>query len=225
VLLFYVGSILLVVCLVPWNSARIATPYVSALAAMGIPAAAQIMNAVVLTAVLSALNSGLYASSRMLFALTGRGDAPRGLAKLSGNGVPSRAILLGTLFGYGAVVMSYVSPDTVFAFLVNSYGTVAIFVYVLIAVSQLRLRARLEREDPARLRVRMWGYPYLTYLAIGGMLSIVLAMAFIPEQRTPLMFGFISLGILLLAFIARLRFGKRQDRMALAIEPHRYEGS
>ncbi len=109
-------------------------------------------------------------------------------------GVPVRAILLGTLFGYGAVVMSYVSPDTIFAFLVNSYGTVAIFVYVLIAVSQLRLRARLEKEDPARLRVRMWAYPYLTYLAIAGMLGIVLAMAFIPEQRTPLIFGVISLG-------------------------------
>jgi GABA permease len=223
VLLFYVGSILLVVCLVPWNSAGINTPYVSALAAMGIPAAAQIMNAVVLTAVLSALNSGLYASSRMLFALTRRGDAPQGLAKLSRNGVPSRAILLGTLFGYGTVVMSYVSPDTVFAFLVNSYGTVAIFVYVLIAISQLRLRSRLEKEDPARLRVRMWAYPYLTYLAIAGMLSVLLAMAFIPEQRTPLIFGLISLGILLLGFSARVRFGKRQDITTLAIEPRRYE--
>jgi GABA permease len=218
VLLFYVGSILLVVCLVPWNSARIDTPYVSALSAMGIPAAAQIMNAVVLTAVLSALNSGLYASSRMLFALTRRGDAPRGLAKLNRNGVPSRAILLGTLFGYGTVVMSYVSPDTVFAFLVNSYGTVAIFVYLLIAVSQLRLRSRLEKEDPARLGVRMWAYPYLTYLAIAGMLGVLLAMAFIPEQRTPLMFGLISLGLLLLGFSARVRFGRSQDVTKLAME-------
>jgi GABA permease len=223
VLIFYVGSILLVVCLVPWNSPGIATPYVSALNAMGIPAAAQIMNAVVLTAVLSALNSGLYASSRMLFALTRRGDAPEGLAKLSRNGVPSRAILLGTLFGYGAVVMSYVSPDTVFAFLVNSYGTVAIFVYVLIAFSQLRLRARLEREDPARLGIRMWAYPYLTYLAIAGMLGIVLAMAFIPDQRTPLIFGAISLGVLLLGFTARVRFGRKPDIATLAMEPHRYE--
>jgi GABA permease len=223
VLLFYVGSILLVVCLVPWNSAGINAPYVSALGAMGIPAAAQIMNAVVLTAVLSALNSGLYASSRMLFALTRRGDAPRGLAKLSRNGVPSRAILLGTLFGYGTVVMSYVSPDTVFAFLVNSYGTVAIFVYVLIAISQLRLRSRLEKEDPARLRVRMWAYPYLTYLAIAGMLSILLAMAFIPEQRTPLIFGLISLGVLLLGFSARVRFGRTQDITKLAMEPRLYE--
>jgi GABA permease len=223
VLFFYVGSILLVVCLVPWNSAGIITPYVSALKAMGIPAAAQIMNAVVLTAVLSALNSGLYASSRMLFALTRRGDAPEGLAKLNRHGVPARAILLGTVFGYGAVIMSYVSPDTVFAFLVNSYGTVAIFVYVLIAVSQLRLRARLEKEDPARLRVRMWAYPYLTYLAIAGMLGIVLAMAFIPEQRTPLIFGVISLGFLLLAFGARARFGGKPRIETLAMEPHQYE--
>jgi GABA permease len=204
---------LLVVCLVPWSSKEIATPYVSALKAMGIPAAAQIMNAVVLTAVLSALNSGLYASSRMLFALTRHGDAPHVLTKLSAKGVPVRAILLGTVFGYVAVVMSYVSPDTVFAFLVSSYGTVAIFVYVLIALSQLRLRARLEREDPARLGIRMWAYPYLTYLAIGGLLAIVTAMAFIPEQRTPLIFGVISLGLLLLAFGVR----KRRSRHALSV--------
>lgn len=203
VLVFYVGSVLLVVCLVPWNSAGIATPYVSALKAMGIPAAAQIMNAVVLTAVLSALNSGLYASSRMLFALTKRGDAPKSLARLSCNGVPVRAILFATLFGYGAVVMSYVSPDKVFAFLVNSYGTVAIFVYILIALSQLRLRTRLEREAPQRLKVRMWAFPYLTYLAIAGMAGIVVAMAFIPDQRTPLLLGIASLGILLLAFAVR----------------------
>jgi len=204
-LFFYVGSILLVVCLIPWNSAAIGTPYVSALSAMGIPAAAHIMNAVVLTAVLSALNSGLYASSRMLFALTGRGDAPRGLAALSGNGVPTRAILLGTVFGYAAVIMSYVSPDTVFAFLVNSYGTVAIFVYISIAMSQLRLRARLQRDDPGRLTLRMWGYPYLTYVAIGGMIAILVAMAFIPDQRLPLLFGSLSLGILIVGFLAKER--------------------
>jgi GABA permease len=207
-LIFYVGSVFLVVCLVPWNSPAIAAPYVSALESMHVPAAAQLMNAVVLTAVLSALNSGLYASSRMLFALTRRGDAPAALARLSRNGVPRRAILAGTVFGYAAVVMSYVSPDTVFAFLVNSYGTVAIFVYVLIAFSQLRLRSRLEREEPARLKLRMWCFPYLTYVAIAGMLGIVVAMAFIPEQRIPLLFGVLSVLLLLVGFLFRLRFGR-----------------
>ncbi|MFM0362910.1 amino acid permease [Paraburkholderia sediminicola] len=205
VLIFYVGSILLVVALVPWDSPKMATPYVSALDAMGIPAAANVMNAIVLTAVLSALNSGLYAASRMMFALTRHGDAPAALAKVNRRGVPVRAILIGTLFGYVSVVMSYVSPDKVFAFLVNSYGTVAIFVYVLIAVSQLKLRARLEREAPEMLRVRMWCYPYLTCFAIVGMIGILVAMAFIPDQRTPLWLGVASLGVLLVAYAWRAR--------------------
>jgi GABA permease len=204
VLVFYVGSILLVVALVPWNSPQMATPYVSALEAMGLPAAAHVMNAIVLTAVLSALNSGLYAASRMIFALTRHGDAPAALAKVNRRGVPVNAILIGTVFGYVSVVMSYVSPDTVFAFLVNSYGTVAIFVYVLIALSQLRLRQRLDREASGNLRVKMWCYPYLTWLAIAGMVGILVAMAFIPEQRKPLWLGVASLGVLLLAYAWRI---------------------
>jgi GABA permease len=210
VLIFYVGSVFLVVCIIPWDSDRIATPYVSALEALGIPAAANIMNAVVLTAVLSALNSGLYASSRMLMALSRKGDAPRVFSGLSGNGVPILAILAGTLFGYVAVFMSYVSPDTVFAFLVNSYGAVAIFVYVLIAISELRLRRRIEREDPERLRVKMWGYPYLTYITIAAMILIVGAMAFIPAQQKPLLFGAISLAALLLAYVPRYYLGRKE---------------
>jgi GABA permease len=207
VLVFYVGSIFVVVALLPWNSPGMAQPYVSALQQLRIPGAGQIMNAVILTAVLSALNSGLFASSRMLLALARRGDAPAALARLNARGVPNRAILTGTVFGYIAVVMNYVSPERIFAFLVNSYGTVAIFVYVLIACAQLRLRARLEQEAPARLRVRMWGYPYLTVLAIIAMLAIVTAMAFIPEQRSALLFGVLSALAMLAAYFLRRRFG------------------
>jgi GABA permease len=205
VLVFYVGSILLVVAIVPWDSKAIATPYVSALTAIGLPAAAHLMNAVILTAVLSALNSGLYASSRILFALTRNGDAPRALARLGAGGVPRRAILAGTVFGYAAVVFSYVSPDLVFAFLIKSYGTVAIFVYLAIAFSQLRLRPRLERERPEALTLRMWAFPYLTWLAIGGMVAILAAMAFIPDQRAPLGLGVVSLLALMLVYALRRR--------------------
>jgi GABA permease len=209
VLVFYVGSILVVVMLVPWNSPGIIQPYVSALEALHVPGAAQIMNGVILTAVLSALNSGLYASSRMMMALARRSDAPRGVARLSRRGVPVRAILVSTAFGYVAVIMNYVSPEHLFAFLVDSYGTVAIFVYLLIAFAELRLRRRLEREAPERLRVRMWAYPALTIVAIVTMFAIVAAMAFIPDQRWPLLFGVVSALVMLCGYAFRWRYGPR----------------
>jgi GABA permease len=139
----------------------------------------------------------------MLMALAGRGDAPAAAARLDRRGVPVVAILASTAFGYVTVVMSYLSPDRIFAFLVNSYGTVAIFVYLLIAVAELRLRRRLEREAPQRLRIRMWGYPWLTRVAIAAMLAILAAMAVIPEQRVSLAFGLVSAGILLAAGVLR----------------------
>lgn len=193
VLVFYVGSVLLVVTIIPWNAPEMATPYVSAMTVMGVPAAAQIMKLVILTAVLSALNSGLYASSRMIFALTREGDAPAGLARLNSKGVPVRAILFSTMFGYAAVVMAYVSPDMVFAFLVNSYGTVALFVYMVIALSQVKLRRRLEAEGRLPAEARMWAFPWLSYVAVAGMIGVLGAMAFIPDQRLPLALGVASL--------------------------------
>jgi len=212
VLVFYVGSIFLVVALVPWNdTARMSRPYVSVMEVLRVPAAATVMSLVILTAVLSALNSGLFASSRMLMALAGRGDAPAAASRLDKRGVPVAAILASTAFGYATVVMSYLSPDRIFAFLVNSYGTVAIFVYVLIALAELRLRRRLEREAPERLRVRMWGYPWLTRITVAGMLAILAAMAVIPDQRVSLAFGLVSAAILLGAWLAR-RFTQREAR-------------
>jgi GABA permease len=210
VLTFYIGSIFLVVAILPWNDlARIERPYVSVLEELRVPGAANLMSAVILTAVLSALNCGLFASSRMLMALARRGDAPHLFARPDRRGVPVAAILAGTAFGYAAVVMAYVSPGKVFAFLVNSYGTVAIFVYVLIAISELKLRARLERESPDRLRMRMWAFPHLTRLTIVAMLAIVAAMALIPDQRIPLMFGIVSVIFLLVAYELRNALGSR----------------
>jgi GABA permease len=210
VLIFYVGSIFLVVCIVPWNDANLMTrPYVSVLQTLKIPGAASAMSLIILTAVLSALNSGLFASSRMLMALAAKGDAPKIFARIDGRGVPVAALFAGTAFAYAAVVMSYVSPDRVFPFLVNSYGTVAIFVYVLIAVSQLKLRKRLEKEMPERLRMRMWFFPHLTRFAILLMLLIVAAMGIIPDQRAPLIFGVVSVAVLLAAFGLRRLLRRR----------------
>jgi GABA permease len=108
--------------------------------------------------------------------------------------------------------MNYISPEHVFAFLVDSYGTVALFVYLLIAFAELGLRKRLERESPERLRVRMWAFPALTIIAIVTMLAIIAAMAFIEDQRLPLLFGVLSALVMVCGYFLRRRFGAPAPR-------------
>ncbi|XUL88128.1 amino acid permease [Streptomyces galilaeus] len=165
---FYLGSILVVVCLLPWNDPSIKEQgsYVAALDSLGIAHAGQIMNFIVLTSVLSCLNSGLYTASRMAFSLGGRGDAPAAFARTTSRGVPMAAIIASVVFGFVAVFFNYAFPDTVFLFLVNSSGAVALFVWLVICASQLRMRRIIERESPEKLVVRMWLYPYLTWATI-----------------------------------------------------------
>ena len=213
-------SIFLIVAIMPWNSAELGkSPFATTLDEIGIPAAAQVMNVVVLTAVLSCLNSGLYTASRMLFALARRGDAPAGLLHVSRRGVPLKAILLSTVVGYAAVVMAYTSPNTVFLFLVNSSGAIALFVYLLIAVSQLRMRARLEREAPERLKVRMWLYPGLTYAAIAGIVGVIASMAFVAGTRSQLLLSVLSAAAVLAAYAIKTRVAAARPAAPVPAEP------
>ncbi|APB38419.1 MAG: amino acid permease [Weizmannia coagulans] len=184
ILIFYVGSIAIVATLLPWNSANILkSPFVAVLEHVGIPAAAQIMNFIVLTAVLSCLNSGLYTNSRMLYGMAKAGDAPKIFLKLNKNGVPVYAVLCGTVFAYVGVIFNYISPDKVFLFLVNSSGGIALLVYLVIAFSHLRMRRTVEKTNPDALKVKMWLYPYLTYVTILGIVAVLVAMIFIDSLR------------------------------------------
>src|SRR3954453_6553102 len=190
ILIFYVGSIFLLTVILPWNDTTVAaSPYVSAFTAMGLPYADHIMNAVVLTAVLSCLNSGLYTASRMLFVLAGRREAPVALITGNGRGVPVWAILTSTVVGFLCVIAAAVSPDKVFSFLLNSSGAIILFVYLLIAVSQLLLR---RRTPPERMRVRMWLYPGLTIATIAAMLAVLASMFTGADTRSQIVLSLIS---------------------------------
>jgi GABA permease len=215
VITFYVLAILLIVCVVPWNDVKAGdSPFIASLEDIGIPGAADVMNAIIVTAVLSCLNSGMYTGSRMLFALARRGDAPEGLLEVNGRGVPVKAILLTSSIGFASTIISYLSPDTVFLFLVNSSGAIALFVYLLIAVSELRMRRTLERDAPERLKVRMWLYPYLTYFAIVAMVAVIGSMALVKDVRAQLIPSFISLAVVLAAYWFKTRGERRTAAVA-----------
>ncbi|MEN9288768.1 MAG: permease [Pseudomonadota bacterium] len=177
ILVFFVLSILMIVSVVPWTDIEVGvSPFAHALRVMGYPSADLIMNAIVLVAVLSCLNSGIYITSRAMFGLAQNGDAPQSCVVLSRSRVPARAILIASLFSYGALAASVLAPDRVFNFLVTSSGAIMLFIYLIIAFAQLRLRARFEAEDPSALQIRMWLYPYGTWAAMAGMAGVLLLM-------------------------------------------------
>nr|WP_322986736.1 hypothetical protein [Streptomyces sp. S584] len=219
IILFYVGSIVLVVTIVPWDSAKVlASPYVAAWNIIGLPGAGVVMDVVILTAVLSVLNSSVYVYSRMLRALATHDDAPTWLVATNKRRVPARAILAGTVVGWISVLLAYLSPDTVFTYLVNSSGAVAIFMYLMIGASQLRMRRRLEREAPERLTLRMWLFPYLTWVVMAGFAAVLVAMAVIADQRTQLLTSVGSLAVVLVAYAVRRARGGRPAGSADAAE-------
>ncbi|GAA1092232.1 MULTISPECIES: amino acid permease [Kitasatospora] len=197
---FYLGSIAIVVTLLPWDSAEVLdSPYVAVLKHVGIPGAAPLMDLIVLTAVLSCLNSGLYTASRMAFSLGQRGDAPKAFAKVTGRGVPLTAILASVVFGFVAVFFNYEFPDTVFKFLLNSSGAVALFVWLVISVSQLRMRRIIERESPEKLTVRMWLFPYLTWATIGMIAFVVAYMFTTHDGRMQMVLSLVAAAVALVA--------------------------
>ncbi|MFC5669343.1 amino acid permease [Streptomyces incanus] len=185
--LFYVGSMAVVVALVPWDSPAVVEqgPYVAALERLGIPGAGQLMNVVVLVALLSAMNANIYGASRIGYSLVQRGQGPKVLGRVSA-GVPRIAVLASSVFGFLCVLLSYWRPDDVFSWLLNMIGAVILIVWIFIAVSQLRLRRILEREAPEKLVVRMWAFPALTWIALAGMAAVFVLMAREPDTRVQL---------------------------------------
>lgn len=207
ILLFYVLSVLLVVAIVPWKEiVPGSSPFAVALARLDIPAAATMMNLIVLTAVLSCLNSGLYVTSRTLFVLAARGDAPQSMVKLNRRRVPVRAILIGSVFGYVTVLTSVIAPEVLFAFLVNASGALMLMIYGLVCIAQIKLRRRIEREHPERLTIKVWFFPALSIIAIASIIGVMAAMLFTPDLATQLYASLLCLAVVTAAYFARRKF-------------------
>jgi L-asparagine transporter-like permease len=131
------------------------------------------------------------------------------LTRLGRGGVPRRAILAGTVVGFISVIFEVFSPDRVFAFIVNSYGAVALFVYLMIAISQVVLRRRADR-DGRELTLRMWLFPWLSYLTIGAMAAVAGAMAVLPDTRTQFFVSLLTVLVVLGAYQARVAHERRR---------------
>ncbi|MGW8461703.1 GABA permease [Pseudomonas sp. CLCA07] len=182
---FYLLSIFVVISVVPWNDPLLAQvgSYQRALEIMNIPHAKFMVDVVVLIAVASCMNSSIYIASRMLYSLGRRGDAPKALKATSSEGVPRAAVIASTVLGAAITVWSYFMPAGLFDFLLASSGAIALLVYLAIAVSQLRMRRMLHRQN-VELTFRMWLFPWLTWLVIVFICAALAVMMITPEHRT-----------------------------------------
>ena len=194
ILLFYVVSLGLIVCVVAWPTIKPGeSPFTLALNVMGFKWGSAVMSFIILTAVLSCLNSAVYVCSRVLYVMADRGDAPRWLVEVNS---PPRARALdpaGLAGRRDRRVIAIVSPNRVFAFLISTTGTVILFVYLMTAFAHIRLRRRHpETETKA---VRVWLFPWLSYVTIGAMVAVLIAMAVTPELASQFYFSLLTLAV------------------------------
>jgi GABA permease len=217
--LFYLGSILVVTSIVPWNDVLLPVhgSYQRAMELIGVPHAKAIIDVVVLVSVASCLNSALYTASRMIFSLSVRHDAPAFLRSTDATGTPRAAVLASTAFGFLTVIANYLMPDYVFSFLLATSGAIALLVYLVIAVSQLRMRSMLE-AGAKPVELKMWCFPWLTWAVIVFICTVLVVMLVRENQRIEVAAtGFLALAVVVGSWLNRIYRNGKQTAASMRV--------
>jgi len=211
IVIFYTLPILIICGLIPWNEiGNQASPFVQVLSTVGFNGSAHIMNFVLITAVLSAANSGIYGCTRMLFSLASEGEAPKLFSHVSKNGVPLYGVILSAVILVGGTFVAYFSPDRVFGYLMAIPGFTVSLVWISICLAQLKLR----KTYTAIPHFKVWGFPYITsFTAIALIISCV-AFAFSEQNRVSIL---VCLGILIFLILGAMIVDKKDKNQQLTI--------
>lgn len=186
ILIFYIGALVVIMSIYPWDAINPAeSPFVRVFLAVGIAAAAGIVNFVVLTSAASACNSAVFSTSRMVYSLAKDKHAPVPFTKLTGNKVPSNALFFSTFVILIAVVLNYIMPEGVFT-LITSISTVCfIFIWGITVISHLKYRKK--RPDLARKsKFKMPFYPLSNYLILIFLAFVLVVLALAEDTRIAL---------------------------------------
>ncbi|MGC5699122.1 amino acid permease [Pseudomonas sp. NFXW11] len=192
VLIFYVLAVMVLAAIIPWQQAGLVeSPFVQVFDMVGIPYAADLMNFVILTAILSVGNSGLYASTRILWAMSKNGMAPKALSPLSRQGVPLRALAVTLCFALISLMTSFIAADTLFMVLMAVSGMAGTVTWIVIALAQYRFRRQFLAEGGQleQLKYRAPWFPLVPLLCIVLCSSLFVFLALDETQRPSLYWG------------------------------------
>lgn len=179
ILIFYIGALLVIMALVPWNQLNPGeSPFVLVFDRIGIPAAAGIINFVVITAAASSCNSGLFSTGRMLYTLAQFGQAPRAFAKVNARHVPAAGITVSAAVMLIGVVLNYLVPEQVFIYVTSVALIGSLWTWALIVIAHLGYRKAVAAGTAAPVAYRMPGSPYTNWFVVAflGLVAVFMAL-------------------------------------------------
>ena len=198
----YIGSIILILNLVPWNHmSSSVSPFVLAVRASVLPYGASIMNLVLLFAVLSTMNAALYSNVRVLYGLARANQAPRALGKLNAKGIPGNAIWMSAGLLALTIILAFVLPHKAYGYLVTATGFQAMFIWLMVLLTQIYYRPYLEHYHPDRLTYRLWGFPFTSYLVMAIVIMGLLASPLTQSEFVGAIVGFAGIVFAWLAWL------------------------
>jgi AAT family amino acid transporter len=190
ILLFYIGALVVIMSLVPWDQLSASeSPFVTVFNEIGIATAAGIVNFVVLTAALSSCNSGIFSTGRMLYTLSGVGQAPRTLRRVSKRHIPAHAITLSAAVMLLGVLINYLVPSKAFIYITSTATAGAIWTWGVIVVSHLVYRRRVAAGEVKASPFRMPGSPLTNWVVLAFLAFVGVLLAFNASQRVALYAG------------------------------------
>ncbi|WP_282141072.1 amino acid permease [Cytobacillus oceanisediminis] len=211
ILIFYIGAILVIVTVYPWDQLQsVGSPFVATFAKVGITAAAGIINFVVITAAMSGCNSGIYSAGRMLYTLGVNGQAPKFFTKISSQGVPivgTMGVLIGLAVG---VVLSYIAPENLFVYVYSASVLPGMVPWFVILISQIKFR-KAKGAEMDKHPFKMPFAPVTNYVTIAFLLMVLVGMWLNDDTRISLIAGIVFLGIVTISYFA-FGIGKRVPR-------------
>ncbi|RQR68697.1 MULTISPECIES: amino acid permease [unclassified Burkholderia] len=212
-LIFYVGAIAVLLMVFPWTSLTTkGSPFVDVFTKIGIPAAAGIMNLVVIMAVLSAVNASVFTNSRTFYNLSLQKNAPAFLGVVNPRKVPHRAILMVFATMFAGVLLNYIMPEQAF----ELFSSVTVFALVCawgsIVISHLKFRKiRMLNGDADKIAYRMPFYPYSNYLALLFVAAVMVCIAILPDMRMSLIVSAVWVGVVFVAYRIHTRHETARD--------------
>lgn len=199
IIIFYIGALIVIMSIYPWNSINPdKSPFVQVFSAVGITAAASIVNFVVLTSAASACNSGIFSTSRMVYSLAKENNAPESMKKLTPNQVPSNAIIFSAAVIFISVILNYIMPEGVFVLITSISTFCFIFIWAIIVICHLRYR-KTNPELAFRSKFKMPLYPIANYIILAFLIFVIGILALNKETRVALFVTpvwFIMLGMI-----------------------------